>query len=231
MMNAFAEGSLFFGMTLSVGAFLAGLWLRRRFSLSVVNPLVIAIAITMAALLLLDINYASYERSAKYLGYLLTPATVCLAIPLYKQRGLLVKCAGAIAAGISASVVVGAAGVYLLSSLFGMDRSVYLSLLPKHVTTAIGMGISAEIGGIVTLTILSIVVSGNLGNIFASRILALFKIKDPVAQGLAIGASSHAIGTVRAMELGEVQGAMSSLAMAVAGLVTVVAAPLAAALY
>lgn len=217
---------LFFGMAVSILGYLLGLFLKKKLKLAIFNPLLISIASVMIVLRLLDISYESYHASAKYLSYLLTPATVCLAVPLYQQLHLLKRHAGAISLGILSGVLTSLGSVYLLSLLFQLDHQQYATLLPKSITTAIGMGISEEAGGIVTITVAVIIVTGIWGNMIAEAVCKLCGITDPIAKGLAIGSSSHAIGTVKAMEMGEIEGAMSSLAIAVAGLCTVVLAPL-----
>ena len=156
----------------------------------------------------------------------MTPSTVCLAIPLYKQLELLKKNLTAVAAAITAGVIGSVVSVYVMSMIFRLEHVHYVSLLPKSITTAIGMGVSEEAGGIVTMTIVSIILTGILGNIVADGWFKLVGIKEPIAKGLALGTSAHAIGTAKALELGEVEGAMSSLSIAVAGLMTVVAVPI-----
>ena len=156
----------------------------------------------------------------------MTPSTVCLAIPLYKQLELLKKNLTAVAVAITAGVIGSVVSVYVMSMIFRLEHVHYVSLLPKSITTAIGMGVSEEAGGIVTMTIVSIILTGILGNIVADGWFKLVGIKEPIAKGLALGTSAHAIGTAKALELGEVEGAMSSLSIAVAGLMTVVAVPI-----
>lgn len=156
------------------------------------------------------------------MSYLLTPATVCLAVPLYQQLNLLKKNLKAVAAGILSGVLTSILSVLGLSYLFGLSHDMYVTLLPKSITTAIGMGVSEELGGIVTITVAVIIITGVLGNMIADVVYRVFRIKEPVAKGLALGTASHAIGTAKAMEMGPVEGAMSSLAIAVAGLLTVI---------
>ena len=156
------------------------------------------------------------------MSYLLTPATVCLAVPLYQQLNLLKKNLKAVAAGILSGVLTSILSVLGLSYLFGLSHDMYVTLLPKSITTAIGMGVSEELGGIVTITVAVIIITGVLGNMIADVVYRVVRIKEPVAKGLALGTASHAIGTAKAMEMGPVEGAMSSLAIAVAGLLTVI---------
>ena len=173
----------------------------------------------MAVLSLLKIEYKHYNEGAKYISYLLTPATVCLAVPLYRQFTLLKQ-------NKNAGVLTSLLSVFLLAKLFGLDHEQYVTLLPKSITTAIGLGISEELGGFTTITVAVIIVTGIMGNVIAELVFRIFRIEEPVAKGLAMGTASHAIGTAKALEIGEIEGAMSSLAIAVAGLVTVFAAPL-----
>ena len=176
-------------------------------------------------------DYDTYEFGAKYLSYFLTPATVALAVPLYEQIEPLKHNWKAIVAGILSGALTSAVCVLLLSVIMGLDHKQYVTLLPKSITTAIGMGLSEELGGIVTITVAVIVVTGVIGNMFAEQICKLFHITDPVAKGIAIGSSSHAMGTSKAMEMGEIEGAMSSLSIAVSGLLTVVVSLIFAQIY
>ena len=223
-MMEFFENSLFFGAAVSLVAYEIGLLLKKKFKLAIFNPLLIAILCVMAVLMILDVDYATYNEGGKYISYLLTPATVCLAVPLYRQISLLRKNLKAVIAGIISGVLASMVSVLILAKLFGLSHEEYVTLLPKSITTAIGMGVSEELGGIVTITVAVIIITGVLGNMIAEVVCKVAKIEEPIAKGLALGTSAHAIGTAKAMEMGEVEGAMSSLAIAVAGLVTVVAA-------
>ena len=225
-MQEFFSDSVFFGVVISILAYELGVFLKKKLKWAICNPLLIAIVAVIVFLVAFRIPYESYNEGAKYLSYLLTPATVCLAIPLYEQVELLKKYPVAIVAGLVTGVVTSAGCVLVLAALFKLDHATYVTLLPKSITTAIGMGISEELGGYVTITVAVIIITGVLGNIMSETVCRIFKIEEPVAKGIAIGASAHALGTARAMELGEVEGAMSSLSIAVAGLLTVVAAPI-----
>ena len=225
-MNAFLNDSVFFGAFISIFAYEIGLWIKRKFHKAVFNPLLLAIMIVIVILSGFDIDYEVYNAGAKYISFLLTPATVCLASPLYQQLELLKSHWKAIAAGIMAGVLTTMLTVLGFSILFGLSHSEYMTLLPKSITTAIGMGVSEELGGNVTITVAVIIITGVLGNMIAGLVFKLFRIQEPVAKGIGLGSASHAIGTARAIELGEVEGAMSSLAIAVAGLLTVVTATL-----
>ncbi|HIX28173.1 MAG TPA: LrgB family protein [Candidatus Blautia stercoravium] len=223
-MKEFLCNSVFFGAVLSLMAYEAGLLLKRKFKLAILNPLLIATICVMAVLVLFKVDYDQYNESAKYVSYLLTPATVCLAVPLYEQMSLLKKNFKAVAAGIVSGVLASLVSVLVLAKLFGLSHEQYVTLLPKSITTAIGMGISEELGGIVTITVAVIIITGILGNVIAELVCKVFHIQEPIARGLALGTASHAIGTAKAMEMGPVEGAMSSLAIAVAGLLTVIGA-------
>lgn len=221
-MNEVIENFLFFGAVISILGYELGLFLKARFKLAIFNPLLISIAAVMIFLTFFHIDYNSYHASAKYLSYLLTPATVCLAIPLYQQLELLKKHAGAIIAGTVTGVFTTMSSVLLMALLFHLNHEQYVTFLPKSITTAIGMGVSEEMGGIVTITVACIIITGILGSIIAEKVCRIFRITEPVAKGIAIGSASHAVGTTKAMEMGEIEGAMSSLAIAVSGLCTVV---------
>ena len=224
-MSDFLARSLFFGAGISLLFYEVGLLLKKRFKLAVLNPLLIAILCVMASLKVLGVPYSDYNAGAQYLSWLLTPATVALAVPLYEELGLLRKNLPAVAGGILAGTFAGLAGILLLCRVFALDHQLYVTFLPKSITTAIGMGVAEELGGVNALTVAAIILTGILGNVAAEGLFRLFRIHDPIARGLALGTGAHAIGTAKAMELGEVEGAMSSLSIAVAGLLTVAAAP------
>ena len=225
-MNEFFQNSLFARVTLSLLAYMVGAALKKKFRLGLLNPLLVSIAITILVLLVGEIDYEVYNESAKYLSYLLTPATVCLAIPLYEQWSLLKKNYKAVLCGLLAGAVTSMATVFALSKICGSSHEEYVTLLPKSITTAIGMGVSEELGGYVTITVAVIILTGVLGNMMGELICKVFHITEPISKGIAYGASAHAIGTAKAMELGEVEGAMSGLAIAVSGILTVILAPL-----
>ncbi len=221
-MNQVILNSATAGIVLSLIAFETGSILKKKWKLAILNPLLIAIILVICFMGIFHVDYKSYHESAKYLSYLLTPATVCLAIPMYRQRELLKRNIVPVVGGIATGVFSSLLSILILSKLFGLTQKMYITLLPKSITTAIGMGISEELGGYVNISVAIIIVTGVIGNVIADTVFRLFHIKDPISRGLAIGASSHAIGTARAMEMGEVEGAMSSLAIVSAGLGTVV---------
>lgn len=221
-MSEMFKTSMFAGVTISLISYLAGSMLKKKFKLGIFNPLLISIILTILVLVVANIDYDTYNVGAAYLSWFLTPATVCLAIPLYEQWQLLKKNYKAVIIGILAGVITSLTSVLILSKLMGLTHEEYVTLLPKSITTAIGMGVSEELGGYVTITVAVIVVTGVLGNILGDLACRIFRITEPISKGLAFGASSHAIGTAKAIELGEVEGAMSSLAIAVTGIFTVV---------
>lgn len=223
-MKELLGNSVFFGVMISILAYELGIFLKKKLKLAVFNPLLISIIVVIALLAVFRIDYESYERGAQLLSYLLTPATVCLAIPLYEQIALLRQNSKAIMAGIVSGVLTSLLSVFGMALIFGLSHEEYVTLLPKSITTAIGMGVSDELGGIVTITVAVIIVTGIFGNVIGEHVCRLFNIQEPVAKGIAMGSASHAIGTVKAMEMGEIEGAMSSLSIAVAGLLTVVGA-------
>ena len=224
MMRELIENSAFLGVVITIGSFELGRAIRKKWNFALFNPLLLAILFSIGVLLLFRIDYGSYLNGAKYINFLLTPATVCLAIPLYKQLELLKRNLTAVATAITAGVIGSVVSVYVMSMIFRLEHVHYVSLLPKSITTAIGMGISEELGGIVTITVAAIIITGIIGNMFGDVICRLCGIRHPIATGLAIGTASHAMGTAKAMELGEIEGAMSSLSIAVSGLMTVIGA-------
>ena len=224
-MNALVQNCACFGVFLCLGAYFLAVRINRRWKSPLTNPLLLAAACVIAVLVLCRVDYTVFRDSAGPLSYLLTPATVSLAIPLYRQLEQLRRHARAIVLGVLSGVLTSGLSILAMSALFGLSHAHYVTLLPKSVTTAIGMSLSSELGGAAAITVTAIVVTGILGNCMAVFLCRLFRITEPVARGIAIGTASHALGTSKAIELGEVEGAMSGLSIAMAGLMTVVAAP------
>lgn len=223
-MNEVFMNSATIGVVLSVFSYQLGLFLKKKTKSPFLNPLLVSIIVVMVFLVILKVDYESYNNSAKYLSYLLTPATVSLAIPLYRQIENLKKNFKAIILSVLAGALTSMGVILLMAMLFGLSHEEYVTLLPKSITTAIGMGVSEELGGYVTITVAVIIVTGILGNIIGELVCRVFRIQNPISRGLALGTSAHAIGTAKAMEMGEVEGAMSSLAIVIAGLITVMGA-------
>ena len=223
-MTDFCNNSVYFGVAISLVGYVIGVQLKKKFKLAVLNPLMISIIFVVGVVLLFKLDYPSYKKQAEILNYLLTPATIALAIPLYQQLSLLRKNLLAVICGIMSSVLA-------MSVLFSLSHEDFVTLLPKSITTAIGMGVSEELGGIQTITVAVIIVTGVLGNVIGEGVCKLFRITEPISRGLALGTAAHAIGTAKALEMGEIEGAMSSLSIAVAGLLTVVFASFYAMVY
>lgn len=223
-MNALVQNCACFGVFLCLGAYFLAVRINRRWKSPLTNPLLLAVACVIAVLVLCRVDYTVFRDSAGPLSYLLTPATVSLAIPLYRQLEQLRRHARAIVLGVLSGVLTSGLSILAMSALFGLSHAHYVTLLPKSVTTAIGMSLSSELGGAAAITVTAIVVTGILGNCMAVFMCRLFRITEPVARGIAIGTASHALGTSKAIELGEVEGAMSGLSIAVSGILTVAAA-------
>ncbi len=214
------------GIILSILAFELGLWIYRRTKITFFNPLLIAILVVLAVLVVFDIDFEQYNAGGQYLTFFLGPATVILAVPLYHQRKLLKRNLVPILGSVVAGCITAITSVYLLARAFGLEEAVGVSMVPKSVTTPIGIELSAQLGGVPSITVAMIVLTGIFGAVAGPAFCRLFGITDPVAVGLSMGTASHALGTTRAMELGETQGAMSGLSIGLAGLITVFLAPL-----
>ena len=218
--------SQYWGLTLSIAAYLFACWLKQKTKLAFLNPILVSVIVIIAFLLGVGIDYDTYNDGAQLLSYLLTPATVCLAIPLYEQMELLKKNWKAIMGGIISGVLTSAVCILVLCLIFHLEHDMFVTLLPKSITTAIGMGVSEELNGIVTITVAVIIITGVVGNVLADFVYKLFHVTHPVAKGVGLGTSAHAIGTAKALEMGEIEGAMGGLSIAVAGILTVIVAPI-----
>lgn len=215
-----------FGILISLLAFEAGLWLNRKTRLSLLNPLLIAVALVILLIQLTPLTLEDYQRGGQIISFLLAPATVALAIPLYKSIRLLKESPGPILTGIVAGSLLSLLSIIFLSKLFHLSQELLFSMMPKSVTTPIGIALSEQLGGLPQVTVAAIVVTGIFGAVLAQPLFRILKITDPVAQGIAIGTASHVLGTAKALEIGEVEGAMSGLSISLAGLATVLMAPL-----
>ena len=226
---AWLTEATYFGVLASIAAYALGVWLRRITRCAWLNPLLVAVVLVIVVLKACHLPYATYNRSASLITYLLTPSTICLAVPLYQQLALLRRHKWAVVAGTLTGVLSSLCIIVLLSALLHLDHTSYVTFLPKSITTAIGIGVATELGGRVPIAVAVIILTGILGSIVAEKWLALLRIPHPVARGIALGSSAHAIGTAKAMEMGAVEGSMSSLSIVVCGVCTVVLAPLFAA--
>lgn len=227
-MNDFFVNSVYFGITLTLLCYWLALLIAEKVKISLLNPILVAAAMIIGILLALDIEYETYNQGAAYITYFLNPATVCLAVPLYRQIQVLKENVAAVIWGILSGCIACVGTIVGLAAIFSLSPQLTASLLPKSITTAIALGLSEEMGGIASVTVAAVIVTGIFGAGIASTLCKLLKIEEPVAQGLAIGSSAHAVGTSKALEIGEIQGAMSSLAIVVTGIMTVILAPLVA---
>lgn len=225
-MNEVLVNSTYFGIVLSLLCYWLAVKIASKVKSTLCNPLLVASAIIIGVLLLFKVDYETFDKGASYLTYFLNPATVCLAVPLYRQFQVLKNNLKAILLGIFAGCVVCMITIVGLAAVFAFSPELTASVLPKSITTAIAIGLSEEIGGMSSVTVVCVVVTGIFGACIASALFKIFKIEEPVAQGLATGSAAHAIGTSRALELGEIQGAMSSLAIVVTGIMTVIIVPI-----
>ena len=215
-------------LALSVLAYEIGLRLIRKLRTPICNPLLVAAILMGAVLVLTGTPLADYNAGGGFLTLFLTPATVALAVPIYRQLEVLKKNLLPILAGALVGSIVSIGSVILLCRLFGLDDTLIHSLIPKSVTTPIGVQLSGMLGGLTPVTAIAIIITGLFGAVLLPAFLKLLRITDPVTVGIAIGTASHAVGTSRAIELGETEGAMSGLAIAVAGIMTAILAPVAA---
>ena len=214
--------SPYFGVALSVIAFGAGARLQKKLKTPVCNPLIFAIVVIVGILLVFKIPYESYYEGGQVIDMFLAPATACLAVAIYSKVKILKDYWLPVLVGCTAGSAASMASVYGMCRMFGLDRGITVSLLPKSVTTPIAVSVAEPNGGIVPVTVVAVIFTGILGSIFAPLLIRLLRVKDPVAAGLAIGASSHAVGTSKAVELGETEGAMSGLAIGICGIITVI---------
>ena len=219
-MGELLSGSSFFCIALTIGAYYAGFLCQRKWKKAVFNPILIGAALVMLTLWILDIPVEQYQHDCKPLTYLMTPATICLSIAFYEQLQKLKPHVPAILAGVAGGTLASLLSVWLLSKIFAFSDVLRTSLLPKSITSAIGVVLSEQAGGIGALTTAVIIITGVFGNIIGPRLVKVFRLEDPISQGVGFGTSSHVIGTSRAMELSPLIGAVSSMSLTLAGLIT-----------
>lgn len=224
-MKEILNSSLFW-IFITLVSFEFGMLIYRKAKLPLLNPLLIAISLIITILMVFKIDYETYNIGGKFINSFLGPATVVLAVPLYKQLGLLKKNLGPILTGLLIGCASSVVSIILLGRIFKLDKVLLISLIPKSVTTPIGVEISKSLGGVTSVTILAIVLTGIVGAIIAPIVTKCLKLNNKVAIGIALGASAHALGTTKAFELGETEGAMSSLSIGVSGIITVIIAPI-----
>lgn len=212
--------SPFLGLVLTCVAWCVGCWVQKRSGIFLLNPMVIAVALILAVLVAFDIPYAAYNLGSSMISLMLGPVTAVLALNIYHQRTLLREYFWPVVTGCLAGTLTSVGSILLLCRLLALDSSITASLLPKSVTTAIAVAISDAGGGIQSITVAAVLIAGVVGAIFAPLFARLFRVTDPVAEGVAIGACSHALGTSKAMEIGQLQGAMSSISLCICGIIT-----------
>ena len=224
-MAEFIAASGYFGLLMACALFLFARYVNRRAGKEVLNPLLFSTVTCIIFLLTTGIPFEDYYIGAKYLDAFLTPTTICMAIPLYRQFELLKKNVPAVLAGCAAGVVANTLCCLAMVALFRLDAAQFATLLPKSITTAIGKPMSLELGGNPAITMACTMLSGQFAPVVAPFFLKFFRIHDPLAQGLCLGTCAHAGGTSRAVELGDIQGACGSLGIVITGLLTVLTAP------
>ncbi|HEX2927523.1 MAG TPA: LrgB family protein [Ruminiclostridium sp.] len=217
-------GSPLFALLISILAYEIGIFINKKTRIAFFNPLMIAIALVIGTLLVLHIPLKDYQKGGDFISFFLTPATVILAVPLYKNINSLKKDYVAIFGGVIAGVLTAILSIWAMAKAFGLPRELIASLIPKSITTPLGIELSTQLKGIPSVTVAAIIITGAVGAVFAEWVLKVCKITDKTAKGIAIGTSSHALGTTKAVEIGETEGAMSGLAIGLAGLVTVIVA-------
>lgn len=213
-------GSPFFGITLTVVAYWIGVKTQKKTGLVICNSMIITVALLIAVLTVFHIPYEDYYQGGSLINMFLGPATACMAVTVYAKIDLLKKNWLPVLAGCLAGTVTAIGSILVMSRLFGLDKAMTVSLLPKSVTTPIATAVSEGHGGIVPITVAAVIVTGILGNLTAPFMVKLFRVKDPMAVGLGIGTCSHALGTAKALEMGETEGAMSGLAIGICGILT-----------
>mgnify|MGYP000417133920 FL=1 len=217
----------YFGVMLTVVAYWLGMKVQKKTRLAICNGMLLAVLLVIAVLLVFHIPYESYWQGGELINLFLGPATACMAVTVYSQRKLLARHWLPVLVGCVVGVVTAMGSILVLCRLLGLDRAMTMSLLPKSVTMPIATVVAQGHGGTVAVTVAAVVVTGMLGNLCAPLLVKLFRVKDPMAVGLGIGACSHAMGTAKALELGETDGAMSGLAIGLCGILTTVLALLA----
>lgn len=225
-MLEFLSGIGFIPLFLTVGAYQVGLMCQKKWKTPFCHPILVSVVLIIVILLVTDYPVDVYQKGNSWISWLMTPATIALAVPTYGHIKVLKKNLPAILAGVLTGATVALLLILGMCVLLKLDTSITVSLLPKSITTAIGIVLSEESGGIPALTTIAIFISGFMGALLCKPLCRLLRLKDPVSQGVAIGTASHAFGTYAAMEISPLHGAVSSLSLAVAGIFTAVVFPL-----
>lgn len=218
--------SSFFGVLISLIAYEIGILINKKLKFSFFNPLLIAMILLIAFLTEFHIRYSDYNNGGQIISFFLAPATIALALPLYKRFSIFKENAFPILAGILCGSASGILSIIILSRLFSFSDILTKSLIPKSITTPIGMVLSKELGGLPSITVVAIILTGIIGSIIGPSLYKIFKINDKIALGIALGSASHVMGTAKAMEFGEIEGAMGSITIAISGIITVLLAPI-----
>lgn len=217
----------YFGIVLSFAAYEIGKWINKKLKTPIANPLLIAILLIIGFLSITGIDYEYYKKGGDFIAFFIGPATVAMVLDLYANLDTLKKNILPILVGVGFGTIFSFVLAIFLSKIFQIDKNLVASLIPQSITTAIAISLSGEYQGIIGLTAIVVVIRGVSGAVFAPIVMKIFRIKDPVAQGVAIGTSSHAVGTSQARLMGEIQGAMSGLLIAISGITAVIIMPLA----
>ena len=223
-MNTFIQESIYIGVLITIGSYGIGIWFKKITGWTLANPLLISTILVMLFLAFSGMSYETYTQGSSMISYLLTPATICLAVPMYEQMEHLRKNSKAVVIGITTGVIASTLSILAFVVIFNLEYQDFVTLMPKSITTAIGMDLSKELGGNTPVTIMAIIITGITGNVIAEKFLKFIGVTNPVAKGIAIGSSSHVIGTSKAMEMGVTEGAMSSIAIVTSGIITVLVA-------
>ena len=217
----------YFGIVLSFAAYEIGKWINKKLKTPIANPLLIAILLIIGFLSITGIDYEYYKKGGDFIAFFIGPATVAMVLDLYANLDTLKKNILPILVGVGFGTIFSFVLAIFLSKIFQIDKNLVASLIPQSITTAIAISLSGEYQGIIGLTAIVVAIRGVSGAVFAPIVMKIFRIKDPVAQGVAIGTSSHAVGTSQARLMGEIQGAMSGLSIAIAGITAVIIMPIA----
>lgn len=230
-MMEMAINSIYFGVAITVAMFIVATVINRKYPNPLTTPLFLATILVILILLGLKIPYQTYNNGAKYLTYFLVPVTVCFAVPMYRQLPLLKRHIWTILFAMFVGVIASVVSVCLVVILLGLADVIARSLVSISVTTALAIGITRKLGGMVSLTVSAVIITGILGASVSDKLCRWMKLKSPISRGLAIGNASHAAGTVKAMEMGKIEGSFSSLAIVLSGLMTAAIAPIAIWMY
>ncbi len=212
----------YFGISLTIIAFLIGLKIQKKTGLMICNPLIIAVVIIVGILLIFKIPYESYQQGGSIINMFLAPATACLAVSIYNKIQILKENWLPILVGCACGSLASMVSVYAMCKMFKLDDAITAAMIPKSVTTPIAVSVAESLGGVSSITVVVVIFTGILGSIFAPTLIKLFRVNDSMTAGLSIGACSHAIGTSKALQIGETEGAMSGLAIGICGIITVI---------